>query len=98
MLAEVITAEAAMKERDDGKTVFTSWSTAKHLLKADVRYTKMPRKERESLWRRHVDDMQRRLKLSLNEQTEKHSLEAKNHPAVEAGKHHSGSRRNHEKR
>ncbi|KAL1828233.1 pre-mRNA-processing protein 40C [Daucus carota subsp. sativus] len=98
LLAEVITAEAAMKERDDGKTVFTSWSTAKHLLKADVRYTKMPRKERESLWRRHVDDMQRRLKLSLNEQTEKHSLEAKNHPAVEAGKHHSGSRRNHEKR
>lgn len=98
MLAEVITAEAALKERDDGKTVFTSWSTAKHLLKADVRYAKMPRKERELLWRRHVDDMQRRLKSSLNEQTEKHSLELKNYPAVEAGKHQSGSRRNHERR
>lgn len=60
LLAETITAEAAAQETEDGKTVFNSWSTAKRLLKADPRYAKMPRKERESLWRRHVDDVQRR--------------------------------------
>ncbi|KAM7469951.1 hypothetical protein LguiA_008134 [Lonicera macranthoides] len=60
LLTETITAEAAAQETEDGKTVFNSWSTAKRLLKADTRYAKMPRKERESLWRRHVDEVQRR--------------------------------------
>lgn len=65
LLAEVITADAAVaQEKEDGKTALTSWSTAKQLLKADPRYMKMPRKDRESYWRRHVDDIQRRQMLS----------------------------------
>ncbi|XP_076890524.1 uncharacterized protein LOC143541637 [Bidens hawaiensis] len=64
LLGEVITTHAATKEYEDGKTVFTSWSTARQLLKDDTRYNKMPRKDRESLWRRHVEDLQRRRKVS----------------------------------
>ncbi|CAI0405101.1 unnamed protein product [Linum tenue] len=57
LLAEVITVEAAADKMEDGKTVLDSWSTAKRLLKADPRYNKIHRKERESLWRRHADEM-----------------------------------------
>lgn len=97
MLAEVVTVEAALQEKEDGKTVFTSWSTAKHLLKTDPRYTKMPRKERASLWHWHVDDMQRRQKLALDQEAEKHKIEAKSRPPVDSGKYPSGSRRIHER-
>ncbi|XP_075089547.1 pre-mRNA-processing protein 40C isoform X2 [Nicotiana tabacum] len=67
LLAEVITVEACSRETEDGKTVGNSWSTAKQLLKADPRYSKMPRKDRESLWRRYVEDIQRRQKSALDE-------------------------------
>lgn len=62
LLSDVITPEVAAQDTEDAKTATTSWSTAKRLLKADPRYAKMPRKERESLWRRHVEEMQRRQK------------------------------------
>ncbi|PHT81167.1 Pre-mRNA-processing protein 40C [Capsicum annuum] len=66
LLAEVITVEACSRETD-GKTVANSWSTAKQLLKGDPRYSKMARKDRESLWRRYVEDIQRRQKSSFDE-------------------------------
>ncbi|KAJ0091404.1 hypothetical protein Patl1_13997 [Pistacia atlantica] len=49
-----ITTEAVAQETEVGKTVLNSWSTAKRLLKPDPRYNKMPRKEREALWRRYA--------------------------------------------
>lgn len=64
LLAEVITGEAASHVAEDGKTVVNSWTVAKELLKPDPRYSKMPRKDRESLWRRHVDDITRKRKRS----------------------------------
>ncbi|XP_055802640.1 pre-mRNA-processing protein 40C isoform X2 [Solanum dulcamara] len=67
LLAEVITIEACSRETEDGKTVANSWSTAKQLLKGDLRYSKMARKDRESLWRRYVEDIQRRQKSTLDE-------------------------------
>ncbi|KAJ8564843.1 hypothetical protein K7X08_001303 [Anisodus acutangulus] len=67
LLAEVITVKACSRETEDGKTVANSWSTAKQLLKADPRYSKMARKDRESLWRRYAEDIQRRQKSTLDE-------------------------------
>ncbi|KAL4570025.1 hypothetical protein LXL04_025674 [Taraxacum kok-saghyz] len=71
LLSEVITSEAGVKEYEDGKTVLTSWSTAKNLLKDDTRYNKMPRRDRELLWRRHVEDLLRR-KRKAEAEAEKH--------------------------
>ncbi|KAG5608604.1 hypothetical protein H5410_019885 [Solanum commersonii] len=67
LLAEVITVEACSRETEDGKTVSNSWSTAKQLLKGDLRYSKMARKDRETLWRRYVEDIHRRQKSTLDE-------------------------------
>ncbi|CAN4090396.1 unnamed protein product [Withania somnifera] len=64
LLDEVITVEACSRETEDGKTVANSWSTAKQLLRGDPRYSKMARKDRESIWRRYVEDIQRRQKSS----------------------------------
>ncbi|KAK4421725.1 Pre-processing protein 40C [Sesamum alatum] len=71
LLMEVITADAAAQETQDGKTAMTSWSTAKQLLKNDPRYNKMPRKERESLWRRHSEEIQRKQKKVHDQEGEK---------------------------
>ncbi|CAN4080945.1 unnamed protein product [Withania somnifera] len=65
LLAEVITVEACSRETE-GKTVANSWSTAKQLLRGDPRYSKMARKDRESIWRRYIEDIQRRRKSSLD--------------------------------
>ena len=73
LLAEVLTSDAASQETDDGKTVLNSWSTAKRLLKSDPRYNKVPRKEREALWRRYAEDMLRRQKASHDSREEKHT-------------------------
>ncbi|XP_073112719.1 pre-mRNA-processing protein 40C isoform X2 [Elaeis guineensis] len=62
LLSEVITAEAAAQTTDDGKTILNSWSEAKRLLKPDPRYSKMPGKDREYLWRRYAEDMMRKQK------------------------------------
>nr|XP_043607929.1 pre-mRNA-processing protein 40C [Erigeron canadensis] len=97
LLAGVITTNAAKKEYEGGKTVFTSWSTAKHLLKDDARYNKMPRKDREALWRRHVDDLQRRRKLTVDEDSEKHG-DGRIVSSVDSRKYISGSKRNHDRR
>eukprot|EP00268_Persea_americana_P023274 TRINITY_DN22924_c0_g1_i1.p1 TRINITY_DN22924_c0_g1~~TRINITY_DN22924_c0_g1_i1.p1 ORF type:complete len:1089 (-),score=274.03 TRINITY_DN22924_c0_g1_i1:759-4025(-) len=73
LLAEVITAETAAQMTDDGKNVLTSWSEAKRLLKPDPRYSKMPRKERESIWKRFAEEMQRRQKPSDSKEEKPHS-------------------------
>ncbi|KAF5939541.1 hypothetical protein HYC85_023800 [Camellia sinensis] len=95
LLSDVITSEVAAQETEDGKTAMTSWSTAKRLLKSDPRYTKMPRKERESLWHRHVEEMQRRQKLAVDQEGEKQA-ETRSRRSVDYGKYLSGSRGNHE--
>ncbi|KAJ0095635.1 hypothetical protein Patl1_15737 [Pistacia atlantica] len=94
LLAEVITAEAAAQETEDGKTVVNSWSTAKRLLKPDPRYNKMPRKEREVLWRRYAEDMLRKHKSTLEQDEDRY----KDTKSRSSGRSTPGSRRNHERR
>ena len=55
LLAEVITQDMAIKHLKDGKNVVIS--EAKNLLKSRQRYLCMPREERESLLRHHVDKL-----------------------------------------
>lgn len=64
LLSESITPEAAAKHSEEGKTPLNSYHEAKKLIKDDPRYSKMPRRERESLWRKHADDVQRRTKAT----------------------------------
>ncbi|KAK2972597.1 hypothetical protein RJ640_007066 [Escallonia rubra] len=97
LLSEAITAEAAVQETEDGKTILTSWSTAKRLLKADPRFTRMPRKERESLWRRHVEEIQRRQKKAFDQEEKKHT-EARSRAPVDSGNYLAGSKRSHDRR
>ncbi|KAI3673420.1 hypothetical protein L6452_39539 [Arctium lappa] len=95
LLAVVITTDAGAKEYEDGKTVLSSWSTAKRLLKDDTRYNKMSRKDRESLWRRHVEELQRRRTSVVDQElSEKHG----DVRTVDSRKHLSGSRRIHDRR
>lgn len=75
LLSEVVTPAIAAKETEDGKTAANSWSTAKNLLKVDVRYAKMPRGERESLWRRHVEEM----RVRAEDDKEERERESKGH-------------------
>ncbi|XVF85511.1 hypothetical protein PTKIN_Ptkin17bG0123300 [Pterospermum kingtungense] len=97
LLAEVITQDAAAQETEDGKTVLNSWSTAKRLLKPDPRYNKMPRKERESLWRRYAEDMLRKQKSAVDQEDEKHK-DAKGRSSADLGRVSSGSRKTNERR
>lgn len=97
LLAEVITAEAATKETEGGKTVLNSWSTAKNLLKPDPRYNKMPRKERETLWRRYTEEMLRKQQKSADQKDEKYT-DGRGRSSGDAGRVSSGSRRTHERR
>lgn len=62
LLSDLITPEIAAKQSEEVKSVLSSWHEAKKVLKPDPRFSKMPRLERESLWRKHVDDAQRRTK------------------------------------
>ncbi|KAJ0094253.1 hypothetical protein Patl1_15728 [Pistacia atlantica] len=94
LLAEVITTKAAAQETEDGKIVFNSWSTAKRLLKPDPRYNKMPRKEREALWRRYAEDMLHKQKSTLKQDEDRY----KDAKSRSSGRSTSGSRRNHERR
>ncbi|KAK6931844.1 FF domain [Dillenia turbinata] len=98
LLADVITAAASSQESEDGKTILDSWSTAKRLLKSDPRYTKMPRKERESLWRRHTEEILRKQKQVGNLKGEKHGTEARTRSSVDSGRLPVGSRSSHGRR
>ncbi|KAF9674462.1 hypothetical protein SADUNF_Sadunf10G0129700 [Salix dunnii] len=97
LLAEVITAETVAQKTEDGKTVLDSWSTAKRLLKPDPRYNKMPRKERETLWRRYAEEILRKQKSEQDKKEDKHT-DSKNRSANESGRYQSGSRRTNDRR
>lgn len=98
LLAEVLTADAAERETDDGKTVLNSWSTAKRLLKPDPRYNKMPRKDRETLWRRYAEDMLRKQQKSEPNSKEDKKIDPRNRTSVDSGRLPSGLRGTHERR
>ncbi|KAL5553004.1 hypothetical protein UlMin_040405 [Ulmus minor] len=100
LLAEVLTAEAAAQETEDGKTVLNSWSTAKRLLKLDPRYTKMPRKDREILWRRYAEDMLRKLKPEKSEVDRKEDKKPnpRSRSSADSARLPSGSRGHHDRR
>ncbi|KAG9442297.1 hypothetical protein H6P81_018151 [Aristolochia fimbriata] len=85
LLSEVITAEAAAKVTEDGRTILSSWSMAKQLLKSDLRYPKLPSKDKESLWRRYSEDMQRKLKSTSepNEVKQQH-MDGRNRSASDS--------------
>ncbi|KAK9691377.1 hypothetical protein RND81_09G193400 [Saponaria officinalis] len=91
LLAEVITPEAALRKTEDGKTVVTSWSTAKKALKSDARYSMMPRKDREALWKRHAEDIERKQKGAGEPKLDKHS-ESKSRNSNDSGRYSSASR------
>lgn len=97
LLAEVLTSEAASQETEDGKTPINSWSTAKRLLKSDLRYSKVPRNEREGLWRRYAEDMLRR-KKSANDSKEEKRTDARSKYSLESSKLPGESRRSLERR
>ncbi|GAV80419.1 WW domain-containing protein/FF domain-containing protein, partial [Cephalotus follicularis] len=96
LLSEVVTTEAAV-QKSDGKTALNSWSTAKRLLKPDARYNRMPRKDREGLWRRYVEEMLRKQKPDFDQKDEKHK-DAKGRSSIDSGRLPSGSRRTRERR
>ncbi|CAN1297691.1 Pre-mRNA-processing protein 40C [Linum perenne] len=100
LLTEVITIEAAANKTEDEKTVLDSWSTAKRLLKADPRYNKTPRKDREILWRRHADDMIKKQKAggSSDQEDGKKHTDSKSRSSTDAAKNLSGSRRPQDRR
>ncbi|KAL1561633.1 pre-mRNA-processing protein 40C-like [Salvia divinorum] len=85
LLVDVITSEGASQDTEDGKTILTSWSTAKLLLKSDPRYNKMPRKDREALWRRHAEEILRKQKKE-QDQGEK-PADGKTKASIDSGKH-----------
>ena len=58
---------------------------AKRILKPDPRYGKVPRKEREALWRRYADDTVRKQKLANDHKGEKYN-DYKNRATTDAGK------------
>ncbi|OVA12114.1 WW domain [Macleaya cordata] len=95
LLAEVLTAEASEQVTEDGKTVLTSWSAAKRLLKSDPRYSKMPRKERESLWRRYAEDMERKQKVGSDSKEDKLNTDTKSRSSLDSRRSPGGSRRIH---
>ncbi|KDP22962.1 hypothetical protein JCGZ_01659 [Jatropha curcas] len=97
LLAEVINAETAAQKSENGKTVLDSWSTVKRLLKPDPRYNKMPRKEREILWRRYTQDILRKQQTTLDQKEEKHT-DSKSRNSADSGRYLSGSRRTHDGR
>ncbi|XP_039015350.1 pre-mRNA-processing protein 40C-like [Hibiscus syriacus] len=98
LLAEVITQDAAAQETEGGRTVLNSWSTAKHLLKPDPRYNKMPRKERETLWRRYAEDMLRKQKSATDQEEERHIDAKSRSSAGDFGRYSSSTWKNQERR
>ncbi|KAF6160791.1 hypothetical protein GIB67_035992 [Kingdonia uniflora] len=98
LLAEVIT-ETALQVTEDGKTAFNSWTTAKRLLKPDSRYSKMPRRERESLWRRYVEEIHRKQKLTSDRKEDKLNTEAtKGRSSFDSRRSPADSRRSYSRR
>ncbi|KAF9624019.1 hypothetical protein IFM89_007717 [Coptis chinensis] len=85
LLAEVITTEAAAQVSEDAKSALTSWSTAKRVLKPDPRYSKMPRKDRESLWRRYAEEFQQKRKSASEPVGDKLNAEKRGRNSLDSG-------------
>ncbi|XP_047330248.1 pre-mRNA-processing protein 40C isoform X2 [Impatiens glandulifera] len=92
LLAETLTVEAGSRVSEDGKTVLNSWSTAKRIMKSDPRYVKMARKDRELLWQKHVEDINRRKKSGPDEEEEKNGGSEPKGRSLDSGKSISGRR------
>ncbi|OAY63514.1 Pre-mRNA-processing protein 40C [Ananas comosus] len=92
LLSEIITPEAAAQPADDGKTVLTSWSEAKRILKPDPRYSKLPSKDRESIWRRYADDMIRKQKQK-SDSKEKPDTNGRNRTSTDPSRRSNGRRK-----
>ncbi|KAH0851954.1 hypothetical protein HID58_094346, partial [Brassica napus] len=71
LLVEVLSSEAASQQTEEAKTVLNSWSTAKQVLKSDIRYSKMPRDDREVIWRRYAEDILRKQKQDSPQKEDK---------------------------
>ncbi|PIA35463.1 hypothetical protein AQUCO_03500079v1 [Aquilegia coerulea] len=98
LLAEVISTEAATQATEDGKSYLTSWSTAKRILKTDPRYSKMPRKDRESLWWRYAEEIQRKRKLASDPTDDRLNTEKGCRNSLESVRSPAESRRIRERR
>lgn len=92
LLAEVITPEMASQMTENGKTALTSWSEAKQRLKPDPRYTKMPRKDRESLWSRHAEDILRKQKTATSDQKKPDAAEGRSRKTADYSQRWHGRR------
>ncbi|KAL2938940.1 Pre-mRNA-processing protein 40C, partial [Bienertia sinuspersici] len=68
-----LTWRSSARETEDGRTVLNSWSTAKRCLKSDPRYTKVPRKDREALWKRHAEELQRKKNVTVEQKGDKYN-------------------------
>ncbi|AQK64997.1 Pre-mRNA-processing protein 40C [Zea mays] len=77
LLSEVITPEVAARTTAEGKTAINSWSEAKGHLRSDLRYNKLPSKDKESIWRRYADDLTRKLRQSDTKEKDKSDTDGK---------------------
>ncbi|XP_020599394.1 pre-mRNA-processing protein 40C isoform X2 [Phalaenopsis equestris] len=82
LLAEIITSDSVARSAENEKNVLNSWSEAKRVLKPDPRYSKMPRKDRESLWLRFADSMMRKQKAGA-EPKDKFDSQGKNRSSTD---------------
>ncbi|GBG69078.1 hypothetical protein CBR_g3777 [Chara braunii] len=62
LLSEELSYDLAIRLDRDGKTIFNSWTEARKVLKTDLRYQRFPRKDRESFYRKYIEDLHRRLR------------------------------------
>ncbi|PKU73342.1 pre-mRNA-processing protein 40C isoform X1 [Dendrobium catenatum] len=95
LLAEILTADSAARSSENEKNFLNSWSEAKRVLKPDPRYSKMPRKDREALWLRYVEDLMRKQKSGADTK-EKFNSEGKNRSPADASRR--SPRRSHVRR
>ncbi|KAK8955646.1 Pre-mRNA-processing protein 40C [Platanthera guangdongensis] len=85
LLAETLSADAAARTTENEKSALKSWSEAKRILKPDPRYSKMPRKDREALWARYVEDVMRKQKSGGSDRPkDKLDSEVKNRSPADA--------------
>lgn len=82
LLAEILTADSVARSTENEKNILNSWSETKRVLRLDPRYSKMPRKDREALWLRYVEDMMRKQKAGTNPKDKFDSEGKSRSPAV----------------
>ncbi|GAQ86364.1 Pre-mRNA-processing protein [Klebsormidium nitens] len=63
LLAEALPEETIQKEDPDGRIPLDSWTAAKGLMREDARLKRLPKVEREPLYRQYTEDVRKRLNL-----------------------------------